>query len=200
MARVVHVELQSQNGATSRRRTPLSFTLHSTARIQLDRQKRIQFQVRPRVSERFYAQRCWGTQGVTKRALGLVLRRKEVHLRPAEQVPNLGYCLAVQHTSPWSERYREPTWWFIWDTTAMLSVLTITWHPLSEGRKCIIARKTALSSRLFMCQEKNSPVQTPHADLSSKTAPKPVWEAFHRNHLATVNSAHTDPSQKKEGV
>ncbi len=56
----------------------------------------------------------------------------------------------------------------------MLSVLTITWHPLSEGRKWISARKTDLSARQFMCQERNSPVQTLHAGLPSKTAPQPV--------------------------
>ncbi len=59
----------------------------------------------------------------------------------------------------------------------MLSILTITWHPLSEGRKWISARKIALSSRQFMCQERNSPVQTQHAGLSSKTMPQPVRDA-----------------------
>ncbi len=66
----------------------------------------------------------------------------------------------------------EPPWRFIWDTTAMLSILTITWHPLSEGRKWISARKTALSSRKFMYKERNTPVQTLHAGLPSKTMPK----------------------------
>ncbi len=66
-----------------------------------------------------------------------------------------------------------PPWRYIWDTTAMLSVLTITWHPLSEGRKWISARKTALSSRQFMCQEWNSPVQIPHA------GPRPSLSRMH---------------------
>ncbi len=50
-------------------------------------------------------------------------------------------------------RDREPPWRLMWDTTAMLSVLTIIWCSPRTGRKCIKARKTDLSSRQFMCQE-----------------------------------------------
>ncbi len=74
-------------------------------------------------------------------------------------------------------RDREPPWRFMWDTTAMLSVLTMIWCPPRTGRKYIKARKTALSSRQFMCQERNSPVHSPLAGLPSKTAPQPVIDA-----------------------
>ncbi len=145
------------------------------------------------MGKRVYAQRCRGTQGEPKRALGWLLGCKEVHFRFAEQIPNLGYCLMVQHPFPRPEflprqkigckvqnsqnmnrsqgeelvlrpkekmAFRvhdcEPPWWFMRDTSAMLSFLTITWHLLRRGRKWISARKTALSSRQFMCQERNS--------------------------------------------
>ncbi len=62
-------------------------------------------------------------------------------------------------------------------TTAILSVLTMIWCSPKTGRKYIKARKTALSSRQFMCQEKNSPVHSPLTGLPSKTAPQPVIDA-----------------------
>ncbi len=65
----------------------------------------------------------------------------------------------------------------MWDTTAILSVLTIIWCFPRTGRKCFKARKTALSSRQFMCQERNSPVHSPRAGLPSKTVPQPVIDA-----------------------
>ncbi len=71
-------------------------------------------------------------------------------------------------------RNREPPWRFMWDTTAILSVLTIIWCSPRTGRKCIKARKTALSSRQLLCQERNSPVHSPRAGLPSKTEPQPV--------------------------
>ncbi len=74
-------------------------------------------------------------------------------------------------------RDREPPWWFMWDTTAILSVLTMIWCPPRTGRKYMKARKTALSSRQFMCQERNSPVHSPLAGLHSKTVPQPVIDA-----------------------
>ncbi len=96
-------------------------------------------------------------------------------------------------------RDREPPWRFMWDTTAILSVLTITWYFPRTGRKCIKARKTALSSRQFMCQERNSPVHSPCAGLPSKTAPQPVIDASVRDHMATVNCTHSDPTLEESG-
>ncbi len=89
-----------------------------------------------------------------------------------------------RHACLFRVRDREPPWRFIWDTTAMLSVLKITWHPLRKGRKLISARKTALSSRQFMCQERNSPVLEDRAPACQG--------CIHRNHLAMVNRAHSD--------
>ncbi len=71
----------------------------------------------------------------------------------------------------------EPPWWFMWDTTAILSVLTMTWYPPRTGRKYFKARKTALSSRQFICQKRNSSFHSPLAGLPSKTAPQPVIDA-----------------------
>ncbi len=82
-----------------------------------------------------------------------------------------------RHTSLSRVRDREPPWWFMWDTTAMLSVLTMIWCRPRTGTKYIKARKTALSSRQFMCQERNSPVHSQLAGLPSKTAPQPVIDA-----------------------
>ncbi len=74
-------------------------------------------------------------------------------------------------------RDREPPWRFMWDTTAILSVLTMIWYPPRTGRKYIKARKTALSSRQFIRQERNSSVHSPLAGLPTKTAPQPVIDA-----------------------
>ncbi len=82
-----------------------------------------------------------------------------------------------QHAILSRVRDREPPWCFMWDTTAMLSVLTMIWCLRRKGRKYIKARKTALSSRQFMCQERNSPVHSPLAGLPLKTAPQPVIDA-----------------------
>ncbi len=71
----------------------------------------------------------------------------------------------------------EPPWRFMWDTTAILSVLTIIWCPPRTGRKYFKARKTALSSRQFICQKRNSSFHSPLAGLPSKTAPQPVIDA-----------------------
>ncbi len=49
--------------------------------------------------------------------------------------------------------------------------------PPRTGRKCFKARKTALSSRQFICQERNSSFHSPLAGLPSKTAPQPVIDA-----------------------
>ncbi len=61
----------------------------------------------------------------------------------------------------------------MWDTTTMLSVLTMTWECARNGRKWVRARWTALNSRPFMCQARYLTVQTLQAGLPSKTAPPP---------------------------
>ncbi len=49
--------------------------------------------------------------------------------------------------------------------------------PPRTGRKYFKARKTALSSRQFICQKRNSSFHSPLAGLPSKTAPQPVIDA-----------------------
>ncbi len=103
------------------------------------------------------------------------------------EIPGTWTALKERNLS-WDQRRRrraslsrvhncEPPWRFMWDATAMLSVLTITWCFPTTGRKWIKARKTALSFKQFMCQERNSPVHSPCAGLPSKTAPQPVIDA-----------------------
>ncbi len=74
-------------------------------------------------------------------------------------------CSGCPTTNPFGDLF------IMRDTNAMLSILTIIWHLL---RKQISARKMALSSRQFMCQERNSPLQTLCTGLPSKTVPQPV--------------------------
>ncbi len=47
---------------------------------------------------------------------------------------------------------RVPPWRLMWDSTTILSVLTMTWECARSGRKRVRARWTALNSRPFMCQ------------------------------------------------
>ncbi len=122
-------------------------------RVQLYWRKRVQTDIRPRMGERIYAQSHRETQGEPERALGWLLRSKEVHLRFAKQIPDLEYRLTVQHQFPRPELLSRHT---------------------SKYRKYIKARKTALSSRQFICQERNSSVHSLLAGLPSKTAPQPV--------------------------
>ncbi len=68
-------------------------------------------------------------------------------------------------------------WRLMWDTTAILSILMMTWKCARNRRKWMRARWTALNSRLFMCQVRYLPDQTPQAGLPSKTAPHPEREA-----------------------
>ncbi len=86
-------------------------------------------------------------------------------------------------------RDREPPWRFMWDTTAILSVLTMIWYPPRTGRKYFKARKTALSSRQFICQERNSSFRTPACH----------W-CVRRDHMATVDRTHSHPAPEKNGV
>ncbi len=150
----------------------------------------------PRMGERVYAQRCQGTQGDPKWALGRLLWCKEVHFRFAKQIPNLEYCLTVQQPfaqpeflpqqkigckiknsrkvncsqgeelvlRPKENMARKPVqgvW--PWNPLAIYVryhryVVRADYHmtPSEKGEKLISTRKTALSSRQFMCQERNS--------------------------------------------
>ncbi len=72
---------------------------------------------------------------------------------------------------------RESLWQSMYNTTAILSVLMMTWECARNRRKWTRAILTALISRLFMCQTRYLPVQTPQTGLPLKTAPHPEREA-----------------------
>ncbi len=112
----------------------------------------------PHTSSNLELDRAWKPLILTRSKGTRMERVKCDHLRAKRCGRNLGNV---------TFRDREPPWWFKWDTTAMLSVLTIIWCFPRTGRKCIKARKTALSSRQFMCQERNSPLHSPRAGLPS---------------------------------
>ncbi len=178
---------EGQNGAMSRRRAPLTFTLHRTAGISLTGGNAYSLMFGHGWANASMPRVAGELREKPKRALGRLLWSKEVHFRFAKQIPNLGYCLTVQHpfsrpeflsrqSRPRGSRFPErelplrkgtcpgtkgedgvqacpgcatvnPPWRFMWDTTAMLSALTITWCFPRTGRKWIKARKSALSSR-----------------------------------------------------
>ncbi len=197
-----------QNGATSRRRTPLSFTLHRAAGISLTcgntysltfgqgwtnaSMPRGAGEFRENQSEH-WDDSCDAKSSTSttpnKSQIWAIVCRFSIHSPGRKwaarfKTPGMWTALRERNLS-WDQRKRrraslfrmrdrEPPWRFMWDTTTMLSVLTFTWHLLRRGRKWISARKTALSFRQFMCQERNSPVQKPCAGLPLKTAPQPV--------------------------
>ncbi len=179
-----------QKGAISRRRTPHSLTLTQARRNQLDWRKRVQPQIQPRVSKSIYPQRYRVTYcGENQRGHWVdSCDTKRSTSRPAEKIPDLSFCLNRKSTASfrapglwtalrernlsWAQRRRRCTslcrvrnhehpWQFMWDTTAVLSVPTITWQLIKIRRKCTRARKMACSSRLFMCHKRNSHIQTP---------------------------------------
>ncbi len=176
-----------QNGAMSRRRTPLSFTLHRTARNSLTGgnayslifgQGWVNTSMPRGAGElRENQSRNWDDSCGAKRFTCASPNRSQIWATVWQfniHSPGLSFCLdrksAARFKTPgmwtalkernlsWDHRRRrraslfrvhnrEPPWRFMWDTTAMLSVLTITWHLLRKGRKWISARKTALRSR-----------------------------------------------------
>ncbi len=211
-----------QNGATSRRQTPLSFTLHRTAGISLTGGNTYSL-----LSGQGWASASmpggsgelkeiqsgdWNESCDAKRSTSALPNKSQIWIlfdlsfcldrKSAARFKTPGTLTAIKERNlSWDQRRRrraclfrvrdrEPPWRFIWDTTAMLSVLKITWHPLRKGRKLISARKTALSSRQFMCQERNSPVLEDRAPACQG--------CVHRNHLAMVNRAHSDFTLKKK--
>ncbi len=113
---------------------------------------------------------------------------------------SLRAAMARRRASLSRVRDREPPWRFMWDTTAILSVLTIIWCSPRTGRKCIKVRKTALSSRQFMCQERNSPVHSPTRRSAFEDRALARHWCVHRDHMATVNRTHSDPPLEKSRV
>ncbi len=85
---------------------------------------------------------------------------------------------------------RTPPWWFMYDTTVVLSERTIIWFSWSWGRKWIKARNTASSSKRFMCSPIHEASPFPCTGLPRQTAPQPACEAS----VVTVSLEHNGPS------
>ncbi len=77
----------------------------------------------------------------------------------------------------------------------------LIWYPPRTGRKYIKARKTALSSRQFICQERNSSVHSPaRRSAFEDGAPACHW-CVRRDHMAMVDRTHSHPApEKKRGL
>ncbi len=69
----------------------------------------------------------------------------------------------------------RPPWWFIYDTTDLLSERTSTWCPRMSGRKNWQAWHTASISRQLMCRPDSSSYQRLKVGFPS---PQPLLEAY----------------------
>ncbi len=117
---------------------------------------------------------AWASVSTENRPPGSVLPERELAIKER----NLSWDQRRRWRASLSRvRDLELPWRFMWDTTAILSVLTMIWYPPRTGRKYFKARKTAVSSRQFICQKRNSSFHAPLAGLPSKTAPQPVIDA-----------------------
>lgn len=72
----------------------------------------------------------------------------------------------------WLER--NSPWRLLYTTVVELSVLTWTWCPMRDGRKCFRDMNTAASSRKFMCARSDLRHQRPLTDRPSWIPPQPV--------------------------
>ncbi len=72
---------------------------------------------------------------------------------------------------------RIPLWWFIYETTDVLSVRISTCCCSSCGWKSFRPKKTASSSRRFMCHRIWDSSYSPAAGIPSHTAPQPWVDA-----------------------
>ncbi len=201
---------------------------------QLDGWKRAEPHVRPRVRERIYAQRCRGTQGKAKWALGRLLRRKEVHFRFAKQIQNLGYHLVVQHPLPRPELLSpqkvgcedqdsrdvnrsqgEELVLSPKEETACMPVNPLgnlygilppscpSWQshniPWGRGESESVPGRW-LSAPGSLCARRGT-LSPNFARRSALEDCAPACQGcVHRDHLATVNRAHSDSTLEKKGV
>ncbi len=98
-------------------------------RNQLDGWKHVQPHVQPRVSERIYTQRCRGTQGEPKWALGWLLRCKEVHFHFCRTNPNSGLLFDGSTSTP-------PTWASVSKESWLRGSRLLGCEPLSRRGTC----------------------------------------------------------------
>ncbi len=97
-------------------------------------------------------------------------------------------------------RDREPPWRFMWDTTAILSVLTMIWYPPRTRRK------------YFKCQEDSPEFQAVYMPREELFLPLPARRSafedcapachwcVRRDHMAAVDRTHSHPAPEKNGV
>ncbi len=71
--------------------------------------------------------------------------------------------------------------------------------PPRTGRKYFKARKTALSSRQFICQRGTLPSTLHSRPSFEDRAPACHW-CVRRDHMATVDRTHSHPAPEKDGV
>ncbi len=71
----------------------------------------------------------------------------------------------------------RPSWWFMYDTTDLLSECTSTWCTCMSGRKNWQVWHTARFSRLLMCRPISSSDKRTKVGLPSHSAPQPLLEA-----------------------
>ncbi len=133
--------------------------------------------------------------------------------------PDLSFCLhrksAARFKTPgtwtalkernlsWAQRRRqraclfrvrdcEPPWRFIWDNTAVLSILTITWHPWVRGESDLVpgrwlSASGSLLARIGTLMNKNS---SSHSKCNSDIKTRNQWLDFTVNYLKK-NVTHT---------
>ncbi len=81
-------------------------------------------------------------------------------------------------TSVQSRFETRPPWWFIYDTTDLLSERISTWCTRMSGRKNWQAWHTASISRQLMCGLDFSSDHRPKVNLPSHSTPQPLLEVF----------------------
>ncbi len=116
-----------------------------------------------------------------------------------ETTTSLGTTGGSGHTSLQSGRDRKPPWWFMWETTDVLSECTSTWWPLRSARNFLRAKNTANISRRLMCHEKCWSFHRPWLERPSKIAPPAVREASVISILRWHEAPSTGPWDRNHG-
>ncbi len=101
------------------------------------------------------------------------------------QPPHLNLCLSAHpfYTTDSGCNLHSP-WGFIYETTDVLSVRISTCCCSSCGWKSFRAKKTASSSRRFMCHRLWDSSYSPKAGIPSHTTPQPWVDCIRRDHHA----------------
>ncbi len=95
-------------------------------------------------------------------------------------------------------RDRESPWRFMWDTTAILSVLTMIWYPPPEtGRNTSKPGRQPWVPGSLYAKRGTLPSTPPLSGLPSKTAPQPVIELSSWSYGDGVDRTHSHPLRRK---